>query len=285
MAESPVIGAVAPWFGCNRMLAPAVGQELKGCKWVGVPFAGGMPELAHIKASTIVVSDVHRHVINLARVMAHERLGPMLYRKLRRQAFHQKTLEEAQDFSAASEPSSLTDAGDFDLWAAYYYFISQWMGRSGKAGTNAEFKGNLPIRWSASGGDSNKRYRSAVSSILAFRRILARCNFNTLDVFEFLSNVKDERGHGLYIDPPFPGVGGDYKHKFTEEQHTWLASKLHGFLNVRIVCRFYDHPLIRRLYPEGDRWTWRRLRGRDQANNAEKAELLIINGHSYGVAA
>ena len=101
-----------------------------------------------------------------------------------------------------------------------------------------------------------------------------------MDVFEFLDRANDHDGNGLYLDPPFPGPGDKYKHQFSESQHRRLAAKLAEFKNARIVCRFYDHPLIRELYPES-RWTWRRLKGRDQANNAEKAEVLIINGESY----
>lgn len=44
--------------------------------------------------------------------------------------------------------------------------------------------------------------------------------------------------------------------------------------------RFYDHPLIREIYPEAQ-WTWRILKGRDQANNGDKPEVLLINGESY----
>lgn len=276
--QDAAIGAIVPWFGCNRMLASAVGEELKGCRWIGVAFAGGMPELAHVNAPTIVVNDLHRHVINLARVIAEPVLGVLFYKEMRRKAFHPDELKRAQRDCAENE-GCLSD-GHPHLGLARSYFISQWMGRSGKGGTDGEFRGQLPLRWNANGGDSNKRYRSAVASILAFRRILARCNFSTLDVFDFLGNVKDEQKHALYLDPPFPGVGGEYKHKFTEKQHETLAGELAGFSLTRVVCRFYDHPLIRKLYPE-PKWTWRRLKGRDQANNAEKPEVLIVNGPSY----
>lgn len=43
------ITALAPWFGSNRMLARYVGEELAGCQWVGVPFAGGMAEIFQIE--------------------------------------------------------------------------------------------------------------------------------------------------------------------------------------------------------------------------------------------
>lgn len=104
---------------------------------------------------------------------------------------------------------------------------------------------------------------------------MQRCNFVTLDVFEFLDKVKDADRHGLYLDPPFPDAGDAYKHKFTESQQRRLAERLAAFERCRVVCRFYDHPLIREIYPT-ERWTWQRAEGRDQANGA-KPELLLIN--------
>jgi len=153
------------------------------------------------------------------------------------------------------------------------------MNRSAKAGTDGEFSGGLPVRWNANGGDSNTRYRSAIESLEAFEIAFRRCNFVCLDVFEFLDGAKDTTGNGLYLDPPFPGPGDGYKHKFPEAQHRELAARLAAFRQTRVVCRFYDHPLIRELYPEGA-WTWRRLKGRKQLNE-EVSEVLIINGPSY----
>jgi len=141
-------------------------------------------------------------------------------------------------------------------WAAQF-FIACWMNRSAKAGTDDEFNGQLPLRWSATGGDSNTRYRSAIESLEAWSAIMRRCNFSTLDVFEFLDKCQDKAGHGIYCDPPFPKAGGGYKHKFGELQHRALALNLRLFQETRVVCRFYDHALIRELYPES-LWTWKR---------------------------
>ena len=40
---------------------------LDGCEWVGIPFAGGMSEVPHIKAHTVVVNDLHEGIITLGR--------------------------------------------------------------------------------------------------------------------------------------------------------------------------------------------------------------------------
>ena len=269
------VTALAPWFGSNRMLAHEVGAELAGMKWVGVPFAGGMCELAHIDARSIVVGDLHRHLINLARTVADDELRPILIKHLRRAAFHPDELDQAQEWCKIHDPQPTLKA---DLQAAYCYFVCCWMGRSHIAGTKDEFHGRLSTRWNANGGDSNVRYRSAVRSLTSFSKIVRRCNFSVLDVFEFLDRCEDVPMHGLYLDPPFPGPGDSYRHKFSIEEHRLLAKRLAQFGCMRVVCRFYDHPLIRELYPQGV-WNWRFLKGRKQSNEASP-ECLLINGPS-----
>jgi len=285
LPELPTTTALAPWYGSNRLLAAAVGEELAGSRWVGVPFAGGMSELAHITAPTILVNDLHRHVMNLASVIAWNKES--LAAHLDELPFHPDTLKFAQLKCIEMERGGFThdtlDCEASESWALNY-FVTQWMGRSGNAGTDQEFTGNLSVRWNANGGDSNTRYRSAVSSLCAWRRILQRCSFSVLDCFEFLDRAEDSAGHAIYCDPPFPGPGDRYKHQFSDEQHRRLAARLGSLQQTRVVCRFYDHPLVHELYPEGRRWTWRRLVGRKQSN-AAAAELLVINGPSRAKAA
>lgn len=276
------INALASWYGSNRMLSRHVGEELSGCSWVGVPFSGGMSELQHITARTILVSDLHRHVINLARVVAS---GANIARKLSGMPFHEDVLSSAQLYCSVMETQDTSQLTEADRWDwAVNYFICCWMGRSGKAGTTDEFKGGPAIRWNAGGGDSNVRYRSAIRGLVEWRRIMQRCTFETTDVFEFLARCIDQLGHGLYLDPPFPGVGRKYRFNAGKtdvserEWHTRLRDDLLRFTSTRVVLRFYDHPLIRELYPDSTstRWHWRFLTGRDQANN-DKAEVLIMN--------
>ncbi len=286
MSEDPKITALAPWFGSNRMLAPAVAEECRGRPYCGVLFAGGMSEVRHIESRTIHVNDKHELIINLARVVADPFIGPLLYRELKRMAFHPHTLQDCRAECIAymsSGRSTIHHATRGILSLARAYFVCCWMGRSAKAGTGSEFTGKLPVRYTVSGGDSNVRYRSAVSSIMAWRRTFTRCTFDCLDVFTLLPKFKDDANTVLYSDQPFPGPGDAYMHGFNERQTRQLAVELAGYKQARVVCRFYDHPLVRECYPP-DRWTWRFLAGRDQANSDTKPEVLIINGPSNAKA-
>lgn len=273
---SRTVQTLLPYFGGNRTHAKTVGELLKGCRWVGIPFAGGMPELLHIDAQSIVVSDLHRHVINLAQCIAIPELREWMIAELNAAPFHPDVLASAQqalkewDWTNEETPSP-------DGTAAFYYFITQWMGRSGQAGTDKEFTGNLSVRRNANGGDSNKRFRSAVDGIAAFQSVMRRCNFVCEDCFDFLDKVQDVDGHGVYCDPPWPEAGAAYVHSVDDEAfHFELRQHLDRFYGVRVVIRYGEHPLIRELYDNSPHWTIHEVAGRTQGRN-KQMELLIVN--------
>lgn len=275
MSTKRKITTLVPVFGGNRTNAELPGQLLAGCRFVAVPFAGGMPEVAHLDAPTILVNDRHAHIINCARSVADPLLGPAMIRMLRRLAFHPMVLRGAQEACRVREKVDALPAADFSLAWAADYFVCAWMARNGTAGTDGEFTAGLSVRWDAGGGDSAVRFRNATEALRDWRRVLARCTFTSMDAFEFLGKCKDEEGHGYYLDPPWPRDGLDYKHKFTEADQRRLAVKLATYRQARVVVRYGAHPLIRELYPE-PHWTWRRVTGRTQTN-AAKAEVLLTN--------
>ncbi len=277
----PAYSCVAPWFGSNRTLAANVGAALAGCRWVGVGFAGGMCELLHLTASTVVVNDLHAHVLNLAAVLADYTNCFTLMQELNALPHHPDVLSAAQERCRAREAA----AGDEwfggsdrvtnpDLEWARDYFVCAWMSRSGSAGTRGEFTAPHSVRWDAGGGDSATRFRNATAGLAAWSEVMRRCNFVRMDVLKFLADVKDVTGHGVYCDPPFPDVGDGYKYTFAEADQRALAKKLAGFKRCAVVVRFYDHPLIRELYPE-PLWTWHRFEGRKQTNEVASEEVLL----------
>ena len=278
--KSMPVRALAPWFGSGRTIAPLIGRELAGCKWVGVPFAGGMSEIAEIQASSIAVNDLHRHVINLARVVANPDLRRWLVQNLDRLAFHPDTLKQAQGACRVYESDPLPDTNLIPSkhWAMWY-FVCCWMGRSASGGCDREFQGGISTRWNANGGDSNTRYRSALRGLAEWGRIMRRCSFTCMDAFDFLERCPDTRETGIYVDAPWPDDGEKYKHKFTEDDQRQLADTMVGFQNARVVIRYGDHPLIRKLYTVQDGWHWHPIDGRTQTNET-KREVLILNGPS-----
>lgn len=297
MPETPTITALSPWYGSNRKLARAVGRELDGWPFVVVPFAGGMCELLEIKADRILANDMHRHQINLARMVRNHRAE--LIDILDAQTFDPDTLAAAQanclqhervGTTSIFELPIMTDLGHWDrlAWAASYFY-TVWVGRNGTAGTGAEFRCGPCYRFDDGGGDPVKRWRSALASLPAFAERFQNCAFMIGDGIALTRRVAEGRAKSkgnaraaIYCDPPFPGPGDRYVYNFMVAQHRKLAEAvtLAPHDKCRVVMRFYDHPWVRDLYPESH-WTWLHLDGGKDQHNKDKAEVLLINGPSY----
>ncbi|MEM6853012.1 MAG: hypothetical protein AAF593_01225 [Planctomycetota bacterium] len=279
------LGGIASWFGGNRMSADVPGRLLGACEIVFVPFAGGLSELPHIGAREIVAADFHADLINLARVVQYPLLRTKLVRMVEGLPFHPDVLAEAQATCRTfREVSGTRPAGLFApiqygpmsdedrvSWAAAYYVVA-WMGRSALAGTGGELRSGLAVRYNAGGGASSKRWRTAVAGITQWGEWIANVAFQRMDCFELLARAENDRGVGIYCDPPWPEDGDRYVHAFTPTQQKRLADVLRERDKCRIVVRINDHPLSRELY-EG--WMERlEIKGRTQANTA-KAEVVF----------
>lgn len=282
MTTTPTITTIAPWFGANRVSGAEVGRQLGRLDWCGVPFLGGACELMHIQTRSGVGNDLHRHLINLARVVRDPEACHYVVDGLNHVLFHEEEYRHAQRRCREKDVSPFLLGAEMKAddrpcvqWAIDY-FICCWMGPGAKPGKNTEFSSYFASRWTASGGASVKRFRSAVESLLGWSKILERWEFRVVDAFAFLGECKDTEGHGLYCDPPWPDAGAEYKHAFGDNDHRRLARMLATFKNTRVVVRYGDHPLIRECYPES-RWRWVERTTRDQANGKVR-EVLIVNG-------
>ena len=275
------IKTLVPAFGGNRTNAPLVGELLDGIPWVGIPFAGGLPEVLYIKARTLMVGDEHRHLLNLAAVISRPEQRKTLQERLSCYPFHPDVLAVAQRVAAEWADEGQANARASikpDLDAAEAYFVSQWMVRSGTALTKKEFTGGLPVRWDAAGGDSAKRYRSAVEALTQFGQAMERATFFTGSVFLFLRKAIDSPRHGIYCDPPWPGAGQKYLHDVDDDQfHQSLRDALKRYQETRVVVRYGDCDLVRELYQPVDGWEVIETTGKRQSNRNQQEIYLVRN--------
>ncbi len=277
MTTTPKITALAPWFGSARTNAKIIGEEIGKQALVSIPFCGGCSEVVHIDARQILLNDLHRHIITLAMTITDAEEFDGMLKVLDDVLVHpdclagaRRTLEMVECYKEPPEPDR--------FWAAAY-FTNVWLSRS-NAGTDSELRQPLASRRTTSGGSSVRRWRSAVEGIGAWREVLRdRCEFTCQEWVVFMVKTRDQPGHAVYADPPWQDAGEEYVHKFTEQDHRDLATRLREFRNCRVVVRHSDHPLYRELYPE-PRWTWVDIGGRNQGNK-RISEMLIINAPSY----
>lgn len=290
MPDTMKIKSLANWFGSNRVNAEAVGVQLGKLDWCGIAFMGGGPEIPHIRTRGGVANDLHRHIVNLARCVATRRAE--LSAILEGMIFHPDELARAQriciereadeaDLFGESKPRA-GEEPDAEWGAAY--FACCWMGRGGEGGKTGELQQPLSTRWTSSGGSSARRFQSAIDSLDAWREALKGWEFSCMDGLAFLDRCKDQPGHGVYIDSPWPDAGKDYKHRVDDRTfHRKLFERAVRFKSARVVIRYGDHPLIRGLHEQlmGDGWTMVKATTRTQANT-ECDEFLLVNGPSYG---
>lgn len=277
------IRALVPWYGSKRGLAPVIAEELGPHSAYWEPFCGSMaPLLAKDPASSETVNDLHVDLINLARCMQDRRIGPSLYRRLRR------TINSEVLFRAAR--ARVLDRADVapvepDEDRAFDYFLASWQGMNGVAGTY-RYKFGFARRLTRNGGHAARRFCSVVDSIPAFRRRLRNVTVLSCDGIELCEEIEDATGVVIYADPPYLAKGDRYRHDFTPADHLRLASALRRFRRTRVVVSYYDHPDLPALYPG---WTVRRLfrakalvsqGAKGRKNDAIAPEVLLINGRS-----
>lgn len=277
------ITALSPWFGSKRTLAPEIVAEFGPHRVYWETFCGSMAVLL-AKAPVVMetVNDLHGDLINLARVVQDDELGPALYRKLRR-----TMMSEALHREAAVRHRDRGYMGDVapDLQAAYDYFLCSWLGRNGVAGTSSYNQG-FCVRYTANGGHAAKRWASVTDSIPAWRRRLRNVTILCRDGFELLDRIRDDPGTVIYCDPPYLVKGAKYVHDFKDIDHARLAEALRRFRSARVIVSYYDDPRLQDLYPD---WTYRRFEVtkalvnqgmRDQEGRVTAVEVLLINGES-----
>ncbi len=268
------IKALAPWFGAKRNLAPAIVELLGSHSVYWEPFCGSMAVLM-VKPTCRMetVNDLHGDLINLARVIQDRKNCCELYKRLRHVLMCEPLMAEARDHT--HEPF------ETGVDRAYWYFIDSWIGRNGTAGTGTHNQ-HFCRRFTANGGSPSVRLISAVKSIPAWRRRLARVCILQTDALKMLERIDDTKDAALYVDPPYLVKNAKYEHDFTPDDHDRLAKLLHRFTKARVVLSYYAHPRVRELYPD---WTAHAIevskalahQGARGPNDTRAVELLLVN--------
>lgn len=290
------IKAIAPWFGAKRTLAADIVAELGRHTQYFEPFCGAMAVLfAKPPARQETVNDLHGDLTNLARVISWESWAVKLHDRLQQTLVCEGLLDDAQAALSFDIESGLR-------WErAYWYFLASWMGRNGVAGTDTNDY-QLAVRWTAGGGSSTTRFRSAVESIPAWHERLRNVVILQRDAFDIIPRFQDAATTAIYVDPPYVSSSRSglqrtgnhtsrYLHDFNddapgllggENDHTRLRDMLNEFRHARIVVSYYDCDRVRELY---DGWRFvecgrqknlaRQNKGKTKTDEAP--EVLIVN--------
>jgi DNA adenine methylase len=286
------ITSILPYFGAKRTMAPIIATELGLHQCYYEPFCGSLSVIMEkMKARTEVVNDLYGDLTNLARVIAHPKMGAALYRQMRRRLHCEDLLDEArQHLTLTRNPNEAQELGPkmdcHEMFVrAEAFFCAGWLGRAGEVGLEGEPSHNsFAVRYTNGGGDNATRLSSAVASIPAWRRRLRDVTITCRDGITALRdkrNSLDRDGTAIYVDPPYLVKSRRYAMDFSDEQHRELAEILVKYKRARIVVSYYQHPILESMYPP-EKWDIKRYpqvkRLPSSSTGAGVAhEVLIVN--------
>jgi DNA adenine methylase len=301
-APTMKIGALAPWFGGKRTMAPSVVAELGTHRAYWEVFCGSAAVLfAKPPCNLESMNDLHGDLINLARVVASDR-WPELYERSRRTLFAEQLYDELcaeYQRQAPDVAPSVADVSEGHVRRAWIYLAVSWLGLNGVSGLERQnFRSS--IRWTEGGGTGGVRWESATDSIPGWHQRLRRVQILRRDAFQVLAEIQDQPGVVIYADPPYlhdTRTHSRYVHDFNEaggifgasDDHSRLAESLHRFRKARVVVSYYANARLASLYPG---WTvvskpqTKNLksqggRGAVGSERDDAPEVLILNGQSY----
>lgn len=294
MADAAIITSLAPWFGGKRTMAPVIAEALGPHSAYWEPFCGSMaPLLAKPPAPMETVNDLHGDLVNLARCVRDPRLGPALYRRLRRTLASKILMDDAAARWKQAGHAPAPEAPDLDR--AYDYFLSSWLGRNGVSGTGS-FNQGFSRRFTKSGGHSATRWCAAVDSIPAWRERLRRVTILSECGIGLCERIEDAPGVSVYCDPPYLVKGAKYVHDFKTSDpltadplvkqfgdHGRLALALSRFRLTRVVVSYYEDAGLTALYPGWHRRCVKATKAlvnqgmRDAKGATDAPEVLLSN--------
>ena len=249
--SSAPLGALAPWFGGKRSLAPMIVRQccFDGVRgkyrtpgWFGEPFCGSMAvSLAMPEVSTHVVNDLHVGLTTLALVLASEH-GPTLVSDLRDvlacesvflamcaeyQVAHPKVAAMGDGKGWAMGGDGRVNITDEHYQLAISFAVREWLGPNGLAGT--KHADRFCKRYHAGGGDPAKRWRNVPESFELFMGKLRQFTIlredaigmirKALTVISETSRKANDPFEVLYLDPPYlpeTRTSGMYEHDFRD---------------------------------------------------------------------
>lgn len=254
-----------PWFGSDAAVAPRLAALLDHCSHVTIPFCGGLSILPNLKARAIVANDAHSSAINFYRKMCDPDDRYRLIEMCENTLSHPAELRYAEKI--------VNDPWHDSLLHAWAFWAICWIGRKGKGGT--KHQGGMPsVRRTGRGGTNASRIAAAASDLREWAQEFKRCEWEQVDFRQVLEKVSEQKGCGIYCDPPWFKAGRNYLHKFGTQDHEDLKMLLERFKQTTIVVRYDNCDQARELYAD---WTVIEAGSRSQSNGGVEEVWFVKN--------
>ncbi|MBW2644580.1 MAG: DNA adenine methylase [Deltaproteobacteria bacterium] len=261
-----------PYIGGKYKLAGQISKRLHatGKTCLVDVFGGSGAVTIHSGYNRRIYNDINCDFINLFKVMADDKQRAALLRKLKwtpasRQIFnedHAIHVKGGHSFKEVDDPVERARM-------TFYKHIFCFGGKVRSGGFAVSFKDCDYMK------EVNK-YNNVLKSFAKFGRFFRNTVLENLDFVVLIEKYGHKEGVVLFVDPPYPDFSAYYRDNLTEDRQRELASLLIR-TPAPVICTFYDHPLVRELYPE-ELWKYEVVGGSKNSiqGGSRSADELIM---------
>lgn len=216
-------------------------------------FGGSGAVTLHSGFGKRVYNDINGDIVNLFRVMADDGQRRMLLRKLRwtppsRQIFE----DDYAVFRRAGFSFGPVECPIERARMTFYRHIFCFGGKTRTGGFAVSTNDRKHIK-------EVYKYHNTLRHLSHYGKFFSNTVIENLDFSDLIEKYRDKEQVVFFVDPPYPGYAAYYSHNLSVNQHRQLADSLTE-ASAAAVCTFYDHPLVRRLYPSG-LWSYEVVNG------------------------
>lgn len=262
-----------PYIGGKYKLVGKISDRLHatGKKCLVDVFGGSGAVTLHSGFKKRVYNDINGDIVNLFRVMADSNLRPQLLRRLKwtppsRQVFE----EDGELFKLGGYSFTNVECSVDRARMTFYRHIFCFGGKTRCGGFAISFKDCKHVK-------EVSKYHNVLKSFAVFGRFFSHTVIENLDFADLIEKYGDKEHVVIFADPPYPDFSMYYSDNLSACRHRELASLLIR-TPAPVVCTFYDHPLIRELYP-AELWLYKVEIGNKnsiQGGNKSADELILI---------
>ena len=242
--------SLIPYIGGKHRIASqlAVFLRASGAQTIVDVFGGSGAVVMNSGFKKRIYNDADGDLVNLFRVLGNDVQRTALLRRLRALPMARRIFEDDYrwylrngfTFAYLSDPVERARA-------TFYRHHLSFGGKTRSGG------------FTCSTGDRERlkeahRYRNALRRIVELSQFWRETVIENLHYSEVISTYGRRPGVVLFCDPPYVGTENLYSHRFKQADHVFLAQQL-SECAAPAVCTYYDHPLVRSLYPESA-WNW-----------------------------
>ena len=227
-------------------------------------FGGSAAVLLNAGFEKRIYNDADEDLVNLMRVIGDDFLRPRLMRLIRLTPPARSIFEDHYREYLANGFSfrHVTDPAERALRTFYRHQFA-FGGKSRTGGFCLSTSDRSAVK-------EILRYRNGLKRVARLGKFFRTTGIECLDFQDCISMYGRRGNVVLFVDPPYYGKENYYSVRFPRGAHTFLAQQLEG-VRASVVCTYYDHPMIRLLYP-AVRWNWLPLQGtrNSQRRGAQK---------------